>query len=526
MLETLKRFMYDVKGLLIWPRATLEEIAERRNIWISIIIIIASVYFMPTIGGLGPYTSIIKLIPSVVFFFLIYGMGKLLDRRASLKTLLSVYGYTFIPFCIILIPLIFLKISVIFCPELLREEYLNLQLRWPPLHMFDFLAVVNIVVFAVASIFVLVWSIGLRIRTLQIIFKRMTLFRALGTIVLSSIATLVLCHLFEPIRETLPIHRSSSTTKTSSELATKIRLTPVREEEILLIRKGNAYGAFIPLRSESTGLFRKKTTFKYQWYFRTDGKGMFCKEDAGKFEKGTSISYTPQRISRSGTLWLGQIDFGPFHGSCSTHPHRKHCLLCLFAEPQEIYLTGEVDIEKIDAAAPKWKYAPQSLDEVTREKITYRSVPKDQIILVRKGSAHYGIIVPIECKHRRRLSGHDVLKYKWYYRGDAKGTFTEEDRRLFETGIGKVNSREPISFGPFNLNWKGSFSAFERNKMEKEGILFWLDDFYFQAKRKGISPNRVMVYLLEIDKANVSELINKIDVSDAKFWPQPASEVK
>ncbi len=131
-----------------------------------------------------------------------------------------------------------------------------------------------------------------------------------------------------------------------------------------------------------------------------------------------------------------------------------------------------VKVEKvkvIDAADPKWKYVPQSLyapEVETRTKITYRPVHKDEIILVRKGNAHYGIIIPIKCKHRKRLSSYGVLEYKWYYRGNGRGTFSEEEHSLFETGTDKVNSREPVSFGPFNLNWKGSFSASGRNKMK------------------------------------------------------------
>ncbi len=93
---------------------------------------------------------------------------------------------------------------------------------------------------------------------LQIVFKRMTLFRTLGTIVLSNLATLVLCHLFEPIREVLPFQYSGGgpLSETSAELATgthqysrtvtKIsrpgmgtRLTPIQEGEILLVRKGD-----------------------------------------------------------------------------------------------------------------------------------------------------------------------------------------------------------------------------------------------------------------------------------------------
>lgn len=72
---------------------------------------------------------------------------------------------------------------------------------------------------------------------------------------------------------------------------------PVADGEIVLVRQGNLFGAFIPI--EQNG--RHRGTVTYRWYYRTDGLGVFDESDE-------------RVVTGSGTLsgHFPTIEFGPF----------------------------------------------------------------------------------------------------------------------------------------------------------------------------------------------------------------------
>ncbi len=76
-------------------------------------------------------------------------------------------------------------------------------------------------------------------------------------------------------------------------------------------------------------------------------------------------------------------------------------------------------------------------------------VADGEIVLVKKGIVYGAFIV------WNKSVGHDPgteeVEYKWWYRVDGKGTFTEAESRSFRSGTGK--GRSTIEFGPFSIMW-------------------------------------------------------------------------
>jgi hypothetical protein len=72
----------------------------------------------------------------------------------------------------------------------------------------------------------------------------------------------------------------------------------IHEGEVLLLREGNAFGAFIPKSQR-----RAAEVVEYYWYYRTDGKGTFDAKDPA-VKHGTGISTQPTTDIN--------VKFGPF----------------------------------------------------------------------------------------------------------------------------------------------------------------------------------------------------------------------
>jgi hypothetical protein len=72
----------------------------------------------------------------------------------------------------------------------------------------------------------------------------------------------------------------------------------INEGEMLFLREGNAFGAFIPKSQR-----RAAEVVQYDWYYRTDGKGTFDKADPA-VKHGTGVSRQPTTDIN--------VKFGPF----------------------------------------------------------------------------------------------------------------------------------------------------------------------------------------------------------------------
>ncbi len=125
---------------------------------------------------------------------------------------------------------------------------------------------------------------------------------------------------------------------------------PISDGTIVLVRKGAAYGAFIPRNQKMT-----PETVEYDWYYRTDGKGTFKAAESPSFKSGKG----------GGVEGVGILDikFGPFSIWWTGHTTGKGFIYYDRSPDQRvrpdglrICVTGETDMETIDATDSKWVY--------------------------------------------------------------------------------------------------------------------------------------------------------------------------
>jgi hypothetical protein len=131
----------------------------------------------------------------------------------------------------------------------------------------------------------------------------------------------------------------------------------IHEDEVLLLRQGNAFGAFIP-RVQN----RRGEVVEYNWYYRTDGKGTLDPSDPA-VQHGNAVGTRP-------TTGIN-VKFGPFtlqwsgcdkgwgwiyyHPSGASDPNVK--------PTRHFCLAGDANLDDIDAASPRHIYlsaAPES----------------------------------------------------------------------------------------------------------------------------------------------------------------------
>jgi hypothetical protein len=173
--------------------------------------------------------------------------------------------------------------------------------------------------------------------------------RCFGFLLLASIVGTAGCsHSRGSSYQTLPngtrIHVVSETTNATQDA--------VRDGAVVLVKKGNCYGAFIP-----RGQHVRPEGLAFGWYYRTDGKGVF-----------TAMASTAVRSGRgSGIVVKGEVGqfirFGPFSVPWSAHGDGEGYLYYQHYEGEKVApgdqmlcVTNETDIAKIDATDPKWVY--------------------------------------------------------------------------------------------------------------------------------------------------------------------------
>ncbi len=131
--------------------------------------------------------------------------------------------------------------------------------------------------------------------------------------------------------------------------------TPVSNGEIVLVKKGEAIGAFIPTKQTSS-----PERISYDWYFRTDGQGTFRAEEAEDYESGhveadRKVGFGPFVIPWSfqsdGAGWL-------YYGKSPDSPVEEDDI--------RICLTHERDLEQIDAFDHRWIFKGSLSDEGIR----------------------------------------------------------------------------------------------------------------------------------------------------------------
>ena len=80
--------------------------------------------------------------------------------------------------------------------------------------------------------------------------------------------------------------------------------TPVPDGTIVLVKKGDALGAFV-LKNQ---VLDSNEAAEYTWYYRTDGQATFLSDEAHLFQQGEGKTSEVRRSDRPFT----HIEFGPF----------------------------------------------------------------------------------------------------------------------------------------------------------------------------------------------------------------------
>jgi hypothetical protein len=135
----------------------------------------------------------------------------------------------------------------------------------------------------------------------------------------------------------------------------KAVLNPIPDGAIVLVRSGTAYGAFI-LRSQKV----QPESTEYSWYYRTDGKGVFNKNESSVYS-GNGMS--------DGEL-NNPIKFGPFKIRWSANTEGQGWIYYQHSvgartkpEDLQMCITSERDINAIDASDPKWIYRTSPIEQ-------------------------------------------------------------------------------------------------------------------------------------------------------------------
>jgi len=155
---------------------------------------------------------------------------------------------------------------------------------------------------------------------------------------------------------------------------------PVSDGDVVLVKKGNAYGAFI-LRHQQPGpemvtgsgpppaaptqlVPRASERVEYTWYFRSDGRGTFQPSEERRVERGYA-----KKAARTNMPPFRAIRFGPFSvGWSSASPGYGWLYYPRFndeevlRDDQRFCVTGETDITRIDARDHRWVYKGSPAD--------------------------------------------------------------------------------------------------------------------------------------------------------------------
>jgi hypothetical protein len=158
-------------------------------------------------------------------------------------------------------------------------------------------------------------------------------------------------------------------------------IAPVPNGTIVLLKKGNTYGAFVPYNQQpSIGVlpgrslppptpFRlakppKPLRLEYAWYYRSDGKGTFRGAERGRFDSG----YAKKPKQKELPPWY-LIGFGPFsvgwEGVAEGYGwlyYPRFSNQKVMPGDQLMCVTKETDISKINATDPKWIYKGSPTD--------------------------------------------------------------------------------------------------------------------------------------------------------------------
>jgi len=128
----------------------------------------------------------------------------------------------------------------------------------------------------------------------------------------------------------------------------------IKNGQIILVRQGSsAYGLLVPKRqsAETEGV-------TFTWYYRTDGRGTFKSADHNHYRTGTGVGVHV----RPGPPWL-TAKFGPFAIGWSSAEDKVGYLYYARSEGEavspsdvRICVTKETDVQKVDAASPRWLY--------------------------------------------------------------------------------------------------------------------------------------------------------------------------
>jgi len=137
--------------------------------------------------------------------------------------------------------------------------------------------------------------------------------------------------------------------------------TPVPDGTIVLVKKGDALGAFV-LKNQ---VLDSNEAAEYTWYYRTDGQATFLSDEAHLFQQGEGKTSEVRRSDRPFT----HIEFGPFLiGWSGKRKGEGWIYYERFAgeavAPGDLLIcvTDETDIEKINAKEGRWIYKGSPTD--------------------------------------------------------------------------------------------------------------------------------------------------------------------
>jgi hypothetical protein len=128
---------------------------------------------------------------------------------------------------------------------------------------------------------------------------------------------------------------------------------PVPDNFVILVRRGDVFGCFIPRKQGQKG-----ESLEYDWYFRTDGQGRFAK---GDLNVQSGHAFAGPYVSGGG---LVRVKFGPFDFEWSGHGTGWGYLYydegavnqSVAADHQRVCATNVKTVEYLDAREAQWLY--------------------------------------------------------------------------------------------------------------------------------------------------------------------------
>lgn len=141
----------------------------------------------------------------------------------------------------------------------------------------------------------------------------------------------------------------------------------VKDGQVVLVRSGKQVGAF-RLRNQQLGGKNRREQTDYTWFFRSDGRGTFAKNDP-------AVSFG----SRSNAQ---QISFGPFQVPWSIHSngcgfvYYSRLPMAKGAAAYELCVTRQADVQGIDANDGHWNFRDRpSFDPLAHVERNHPEVP-------------------------------------------------------------------------------------------------------------------------------------------------------